>query len=515
MTFVHEDERVSAEDRRNRSELHRATTEDRRNRFELHLDGDERVTLFVENIPRRMQWRGLWHLFARHREVSRAFIARKLSRGDKRFGFVDFKYAADANRAIERLNSFSVYGFKLSVKIANQSTQKSSRKRTKTEKNHDVQLTGTEKTLLHDINQDIPEPSETAVVFSTQYIARRPEEWGLNGISIRRKGGKFFLLSFEDEDLFILLEDLDWSYLKEIFQSIKVWSEKSRSPDRATWIEIRGVPLHAWNGITLKRIAAVWGNFEACGESHNMTLDAEKTSVLITTNYSGRINEIIQVEVGKDSFEVGVWELGFKDDAVDPLYQAEKKKMPVRSQLEDSSDSSSTSERVLSSGEKDNNSDRVCLLERAADLEKEVNLDGADRQLEENESCKGAGKGIAKKTWAEVLVDHRPTQSLSQTDSIPDLGPLSINMFSKTNAELEVWGGDLEPGLVGQHANKEIIQFEVVQSPKSIEVTGRVAELSSLDNFGELETIPSKIRGDIVKVEIAYRAGSDFLSLLH
>ncbi|KAK8567247.1 hypothetical protein V6N12_005843 [Hibiscus sabdariffa] len=289
MTFVHEDERVSAEDRRNRSELHRATTEDRRNRFELHLDGDERVTLFVENIPRRMQWR-------------------------------------------------------------------------------------------------------------------------------------------------------------------------------------------------------------ACGESHNMTLDAEKTSVLITTNYSGRINEIIQVEVGKDSFEVGVWELGFKDDAVDPLYQAEKKKMPVRSQLEDSSDSSSTSERVLSSGEKDNNSDRVCLLERAADLEKEVNLDGADRQLEENESCKGAGKGIAKKTWAEVLVDHRPTQSLSQTDSIPDLGPLSINMFSKTNAELEVWGGDLEPGLVGQHANKEIIQFEVVQSPKSIEVTGRVAELSSLDNFGELETIPSKIR---------------------
>ncbi|KAK8661434.1 hypothetical protein V6N13_091038 [Hibiscus sabdariffa] len=117
---------------------------------------------------------------------------------------------------------------------------------------------------------------------------------------------KIFLLSFEDEDLFIMLEDLDWSYLKEIFQSIKVWSEKSRSPDHATWIEIRGVPLHAWNGITLKRIAAVWGSFESWDENLNRTLDAEKTSILITTNYSGRIDELMKVEVDIDSFEVWV-----------------------------------------------------------------------------------------------------------------------------------------------------------------------------------------------------------------
>ncbi|KAK8669035.1 hypothetical protein V6N13_106476 [Hibiscus sabdariffa] len=206
-------------------------------------------------------------------------------------------------------------------------------------------------------------------------------------------GGKSFLLSFEDEDLFIMLEDLNWSYLKDIFQSIKVWSEKSRSLDRATWIEIRGVSLHAWNMITLKRIAAVWGNFEAWGENHNMTLDAEKTSILITTSYAGRINEIIQVEVDNDSFEVGVQELGFKDDTVDPLC-------------------------------KENNFDSGRLMERAAVLEKEVNLEGADKQFEENEevkeyhcevekagcdhhvevggrSCIDADKGIAKKSWAE------------------------------------------------------------------------------------------------------------------
>ncbi|KAK8663804.1 hypothetical protein V6N13_083609 [Hibiscus sabdariffa] len=340
-----------------------------------------------------MQWRGLWHLFARHGEVTRAYIARKLSGGDKRFGFVDFK-------------------------------------------------------------------CETAVVCSTQYIARRLEEWGLNGISIRRMGGKSFFLSFEGEDLFIMLEDLDWSYLKEIFQRIKVWSEKSRSHDRATWIKIRGVPLHAWNVITLKRIAAVWGNFEAWGKE-------EETASKITI---GRL-------------------VGFQFDL----------------------------RTFLSSGKKDNNYDSRCLMERAAVLEKEVNLEGADKQLEENEEVKEShcevekagcvqffevggrssidvGKGIAKKTWAEVLVDQCPTQSLAQNESSPDLGPHSINTLSKANAGLEVGGGYLEPGLLGHHLNKELTQLEVVQSPDPIEGTGREVVLSSLDNFGELETFSPKVR---------------------
>ncbi|KAK8568579.1 hypothetical protein V6N12_007127 [Hibiscus sabdariffa] len=156
-------------------------------------------------------------------------------------------------------------------------------------------------------------------------------------------------------------------------------------------------------------------------------------------------------------------------------------------------------------------------MERAAILEKEVNLEGADKQFEENEevkeyhcevekagcdhhvevggrSCIDADKGIAKKSWAEVLIDHRPTQSLAQTESFLDLGPHSKNLFSKVNVEFEAGGEDLESGLLGQHAGKEIIQLEEVQSPKPIEGTGRDAALSSVDNFGEMETLSPKTR---------------------
>ncbi|KAK8655067.1 hypothetical protein V6N13_107659 [Hibiscus sabdariffa] len=65
-----------------------------------------------------MHRKGLWHLFARHGDVAATYIVRKLSRGGKRFGFVRLKNEVDAGRAMERLNGFVVYGFRLTVKLA-------------------------------------------------------------------------------------------------------------------------------------------------------------------------------------------------------------------------------------------------------------------------------------------------------------------------------------------------------------------------------------------------------------
>ncbi|KAK8661040.1 hypothetical protein V6N13_051942 [Hibiscus sabdariffa] len=78
----------------------------------------QELSLFVENFPKGMQWKGLWHLFARHGDVIEAFIAGKLSRGEKRFGFVRFRCKTNAMRTMERMNGFSVYRFRLTVKLA-------------------------------------------------------------------------------------------------------------------------------------------------------------------------------------------------------------------------------------------------------------------------------------------------------------------------------------------------------------------------------------------------------------
>ncbi|KAL4354811.1 hypothetical protein GQ457_06G000960 [Hibiscus cannabinus] len=81
------------------------------------------TTVFVDNISPALHWQGLWHAFARHVNVVDAFIARKLSRGGRRYGFVRFEMKADAWRAIERLNGFSLFGQRISVTLAHNNSR--------------------------------------------------------------------------------------------------------------------------------------------------------------------------------------------------------------------------------------------------------------------------------------------------------------------------------------------------------------------------------------------------------
>ncbi|KAK8582682.1 hypothetical protein V6N13_069454 [Hibiscus sabdariffa] len=53
-----------------------------------------------------------------HGEVVDVYIARKRSRGWKRFGFVRMSGKEDADRVIERLHGFKLYGSNLIVKLA-------------------------------------------------------------------------------------------------------------------------------------------------------------------------------------------------------------------------------------------------------------------------------------------------------------------------------------------------------------------------------------------------------------
>ncbi|KAL4348961.1 hypothetical protein GQ457_17G023570 [Hibiscus cannabinus] len=76
------------------------------------------VSLFVENLPESLHWKGFWFAFARHGEVVNVYIARKRSRGGKRFGFVMMKNLEEADHVIHRLNGTTLYGSRLVVKIA-------------------------------------------------------------------------------------------------------------------------------------------------------------------------------------------------------------------------------------------------------------------------------------------------------------------------------------------------------------------------------------------------------------
>ncbi|KAK8549371.1 hypothetical protein V6N13_055843 [Hibiscus sabdariffa] len=76
------------------------------------------ISLFVDNLPKALHWKGLWQVFGRYGEVVDAFIARKVSRGGRRFGFVRFANREDAVVASKRLNGFFLYGFRIFTAFA-------------------------------------------------------------------------------------------------------------------------------------------------------------------------------------------------------------------------------------------------------------------------------------------------------------------------------------------------------------------------------------------------------------
>ncbi|KAK8623628.1 hypothetical protein V6N13_064995 [Hibiscus sabdariffa] len=73
------------------------------------------ITLFVSNLPTKLHWTGLWQTFGRHGDLVDAYIASKKDKQGRRFGFVRCSNQRDADRAMERLNGFHLYDFKLRV----------------------------------------------------------------------------------------------------------------------------------------------------------------------------------------------------------------------------------------------------------------------------------------------------------------------------------------------------------------------------------------------------------------
>ncbi|KAK8604722.1 hypothetical protein V6N13_099653 [Hibiscus sabdariffa] len=143
----------------------------------------------------------------------------------------------------------------------------------------------------------------------------RLHEWGLGEIKVQRMGGKSYLMSFEDDELFTMLADVNWSYLKEIFAEVFPWSENVSHGGRATWLELYGLPLHCWNHGTIKKVAELWGAFESLGENANHSKDCEKVYALIVTNEEKRIEGLVEIEAGNMVHVVRVSEIDFKDDS--------------------------------------------------------------------------------------------------------------------------------------------------------------------------------------------------------
>ncbi|KAE8672934.1 hypothetical protein F3Y22_tig00111833pilonHSYRG00038 [Hibiscus syriacus] len=87
----------------------------------------EIITLFVDNLPMEIHWKGLWKVFGRQGSVN-VFIASKISRRGSRFAFVRTDNRVDALRMIGRLNGLRIKNNIISVSFASSGSKGSDRK---------------------------------------------------------------------------------------------------------------------------------------------------------------------------------------------------------------------------------------------------------------------------------------------------------------------------------------------------------------------------------------------------
>ncbi|KAL1180920.1 hypothetical protein V6Z11_A02G011200 [Gossypium hirsutum] len=167
-------------------------------------------------------------------------------------------------------------------------------------------------------------------------LADRVARMGLGEICVKRIQGNYFLLEIQDEELWEILKQREWSYLKEFFINIEPWSERLVFSERITWIEVSGVPMHCWNYETLKRIAGKWGNLVSMGENLLGSNNFEKIEMLISTSQVKKIDEMVLLEVGDVRFPVSVRELGWSEDIKNYILKKDGNQMVVKESVSES-----------------------------------------------------------------------------------------------------------------------------------------------------------------------------------
>lgn len=74
--------------------------------------------------------------------------------------------------------------------------------------------------------------------------------------------------------------------------------------------------MHCWNYETFKRVIGIWGDLISMGESWTRTNNFEKMEMLILIKQQMKMEEIVNLEVGKDAFSIRVREKGWSESTV-------------------------------------------------------------------------------------------------------------------------------------------------------------------------------------------------------
>ncbi|KAE8676254.1 hypothetical protein F3Y22_tig00111621pilonHSYRG00386 [Hibiscus syriacus] len=230
-------------------------------------------TIFIDNLPETIHWKRLGSIFGSHGQVIDAFIPKKRNSKGVRFGFIRYATIEEARIAISKMNVEGVVDEDKLQVLSNC-------------------LVGWCKNFIKLGN-----------------LANQIQVKGLAGFTLMRVVGNVVLMVFEDSDSLRSVKDDKLETLAEWFSRVETWSESLAVECRLVWLVCEGIPFHAWNWDTFKNIATKWGKLIAIDNSCEFPSSFDRAKIQILTNVKGRIDEVLELKVGDNLFNVLVHEV--------------------------------------------------------------------------------------------------------------------------------------------------------------------------------------------------------------
>nr|KAJ0214368.1 hypothetical protein LSAT_V11C400167170 [Lactuca sativa] len=305
------------------------------------------TTFYFQNFPTDWNEAALWRMFKRFGVVVDVYVAKKLNRLKKNFGFVRFIRIQDSLSFEKRLNGIYIGAQKIEVNVA-----RFDRKETATRKKNPQ---ATENSLsASKMNQNMPSRSYVEIVkgsskkdkennevegsdfpgnpikllsFSGSIEAMQntlvgelenfqalmnvkafQEVKGCPAIQFRYLGGLKMLLEFEssiEKEKFLSNGREIW---QPWFKTITPWKVECNFNERIASLIIQGVPLHAWCEEAFSIIASKWGKVVIPEECNTDSPNLAFGRVGILTSHPGIVSSAITISVDGIPYKINVME---------------------------------------------------------------------------------------------------------------------------------------------------------------------------------------------------------------
>ncbi|PWA65076.1 hypothetical protein CTI12_AA337550 [Artemisia annua] len=292
-------------------------------------------SIFVTNFPDHFSYRDLWRVCDEYGKVIDVYIPNRRSQAGKRYAFVRYVKIANIDRLVENLCTVWIGRLRLRANVVR--FQRPPRNHTnnyqqmnggldlnfkKSKMDNGTQMRGN--TYVSVVKNGTPqsvfkEDTQPALVLDSECILQRDYSCSLMGkvkdfgsisnmyvilanegfenLKLRYVGGFWLLIEFQSS---ITKEQFsNHMGVKSWFSNLEQATNKFYVDERVTWVDIDGIPLHAWTQATFARIASKWGMLLYAEDNDETCLHRKRLCVKLKSkdNIFGSFKIIVQGEV--------------------------------------------------------------------------------------------------------------------------------------------------------------------------------------------------------------------------